>query len=196
MSKPSAQGVDPTVGFLLYVLHFNLSSSSSFSQFSFSVWMELLLSLKIGFLLGWLHNKGTFSGPLILRERCERSQQTIDGFTVYSTFLQITYKWSSCRYLPIVSLVLWWYRVVNTVIEKKGNLGTFLEIFQTEKQPRKGLWNVWQFSTVGLYLQLMFWYIQHMSFFCRFLHPDLPQCCYLPNELINSFNDLIYNLII
>ena len=92
--------------------------------------------------------------------------------------------------------VLWWYRVVNTVIEKKGNLGTFLEIFQTEKQTRKGLWNVWQFSTVGLYLQLMFWYIQHMSFFCRFLHPDLPQCCYLPNELINSFNDLIYNLII
>ena len=158
MSKPSAQGVDPMVGFLLYVLHFNLSSS-------FSSAVELLLSLKIGFLLGWLHNKGTFSGPLILRERCERSQQTIDGFTVYSTtFLQITYKWSSCRYLPIVSLVLWWYRVVNTVIEKKGNLGTFLEIFQSEKQPRKGLWNVWQFSTVGLYLQLMFWYIQHMSF--------------------------------
>ena len=84
MSKPSAQGVDPMVGFLLYVLHFNLSSS-------FSSAVELLLSLKIGFLLGWLHNKGTFSGPLILRERCERSQQTIDGFTVYSTFLQITY---------------------------------------------------------------------------------------------------------
>ena len=141
MSKPSAQGVDPMVGFLLYVLHFNLSSSSSsFSQFSFSVWMELLLSLKIGFLLGWLHNKGTFSGPLILRERCERSQQTIDGFTVfYSTFLQITYKWSSCRYLPIVSLVLWcwWCRVVNTVIEKRAIWGRFWKFFKQRNSPEK-----------------------------------------------------------
>ena len=148
MSKPSAQGSDPVHGWDFYYM-FYISTSSSLLL---SCRGAELLSLKIGFLLGWLHNKGTFSGPLILRERCERSQQTIDGFTVYSTFLQITYKWSSCRYLPIVSLVLWWCRVVNTVIEKKGNLGTFLEIFQTEKQPRKGLWNVWQFSTVGLYL--------------------------------------------
>ena len=74
MSKPSAQGSDPVHGWDFYYMFYISTSSSLLLSYRGAE----LLSLKIGFLLGWLHNKGTFSGPLIVRERCERSQQSIE----------------------------------------------------------------------------------------------------------------------